>query len=85
MSDTTETRPRRTLADVVANPPEGWRGMMRTDGHARFDHAGATVWTGSPADWPEATIDRDLSFAVMASRARAVADLLDLLAKVSDV
>ena len=87
MSDTNGA-PRRTFADVVANPPEGWRvGVVLDAGETvRFDHGDAAfVWfslvTGSGSEGVYARTPAKRKAAAY----RAVADLLDLLAEVSDV
>lgn len=78
---TSLTRPRLTLADIVSSPPEGWEARVVSDDLARFDHADATVWFGSPT---EALIDdnRSEDLQRMAAAARAVAELLVMLGEV---
>lgn len=96
MSETTETRPRRTLADVVANPPEGWvwdeddqsfvYGLDWITGE--YDVAlvadkdeDRVWWTLTVQD----TVSSQCDILALAKELRLAADLLDLLAEVSDV
>lgn len=87
-----EPKPRRTLADVVANPPEGWTGTvsmssgneemwfdMRPRGGEVASVCVSPWWASVEVSFGASNVGRarDLS--------RAVADLLDLLAEVSDV
>lgn len=87
-----EPKPRRTLADVVANPPEGWTGTvsmssgneeMWFDMRPRSGEVASVCvspwWASVEVSFGASNVGRarDLS--------RAVADLLDVLAEVSDV
>lgn len=73
--------PRLTLADIIADPGEGWTARVLSDDLARFDHADATVWFGAPT---EVLIDdnRSEDLPRMIAAARAVTDLLIRLAEV---
>jgi len=79
-----ELRPRRTLADVVANPPSGWRCEL-SYGVARFKCAGAEVnYDVGIMSIVEEWVYQHLDEKARAAAHRAVADLLDVLAEVSD-
>lgn len=74
------TRPRLTLADIVASPPEGWtaRPWERTR-WTRFEHEVAEVWfDGGKVECH--TMQNDCAQALAAHR--AVAELLVLLGEV---
>lgn len=85
------TRPRLTLADIVASPPDGWEAEMWQRGITRFrwrpkyempdgalSHGACVIWhrTGLPT---EAIGARETE---RAAAHRAVADLLVLLGEV---
>jgi hypothetical protein len=86
-----EPKPRRTLADVVANPPSGWTASTSfASGHeeTHFDRRApggeVAVVCVSPA-WASVEVSFGTSNLKRArALSRAVADLLDLLAEVSD-
>ena len=87
-----EPKPRRTLADVVANPPEGWTSSTSlASGHeeTHFDRrapGGEVAVISISPGWASVEVSFGTS---NISRARALSrevdDLLDVLAEVSDV
>lgn len=80
MSETTETRPRRTLADVVANPPSGWRVTWSSRDAAHFTHRSG-AWLAADTELRDGC-ERVKGAQARADAHRAVADLLDVLAEV---
>ena len=88
-----EPKPRRTLADVVANPPEGWVVYRSSDITLDFHWrpvegraSAALAFTHGPRvrGW-ESWVRPTLTMKDQATAHRAVAKLLDVLAEVSDV
>lgn len=91
MSETTETRPRRTLAEVVANPPSGWTSSTSfASGHeeTHFDRrapGGEVATVCISPGWASVEVSFGTSNLKRArALSREVDDLLDLLAEVSD-
>ena len=79
----TPSPPRRTLADVVKSPPDGWDCEYSREDATKFRSEGAAVWLRHDSGTTEVFFDESPCAAVRAT-AHAVADLLDLLAEVSD-
>lgn len=82
-------KPRRTLADVVANPPEGWTTYQDSNWiYFNVHRYGACVLCLIVSRWEPAYVleirqrTHDRAMTAIAETQRAVADLLDVLAEV---
>jgi len=88
-----EPKPRRTLADVVANPPDGWTVTELPTGDPaeplyRFEISREVIVLFEPADRDdpvEVLVSECTTLAKAASHVRAVAELLVLLGEVPHV
>ncbi len=87
-----EPKPRRTLADVVANPPEGWEVQEAQGGGVsgtlyRWSRGigVSLLWEPTDSEPVEVDIYGHETVASAAAAVRAVAKLLGVLAEVSDV
>lgn len=88
-----KSRPKLTLADVVAKPPKGWvgawRGHSRSDGLVDFTRNGVLlqfdlgVHTGAALPSVDVSIDA-APIAEVAANNRAVVELLKVLSGVSE-
>lgn len=83
-----EPKPRRTLADVLGSPPNGWEAYSGPSVvKLKSKYAEVSLnWSGAGLEVFGLLVYGDgLSIDELARSHRAVADLLDLLAEVSDV